>query len=166
MRLAASPLWLKWVLSVTFFAGLLVALVIYVHGAGDRGPGSAENPAAEARANRLGQIVTAQDQAVHQMPLARSLGPARALEDAILIDMRARIMRHDVNGPVQQVRCSQNVRRRTNRLSFRCQALTGGFAYPFAGIVDLRTRELVWCKDDSSSVDPGLQVPLNAACRS
>lgn len=60
MKLGAIPLWLKWVLSVTIFAGLLVLLVVYVHGAGGNGPGSGDNPAAEARANRTGQIVTAQ----------------------------------------------------------------------------------------------------------
>ncbi len=105
------------------------------------------------------------DQALHRTALTRSLTPAQALERAILADMRTRVAHHDVNGPVQRVRCSRLARRRQYRLPFRCLALTGGFAYPFAGLVDLRTSELVWCTDDSTAVDPGLQVPLNPACR-
>jgi len=163
MRLPAVPLWLKWVLSVLVFGAMLVALVVFVRDSGGAGP-AAENPAAEAQANRLGQIVTRQDQAVHRAVLPATVPTAIALERAILADVRARAATGDIGGPVERVRCAPVSRHAPGRQSFRCTARAGGFDYPFVGVADARARELVWCKDDRTTVDPGLQVPLNPAC--
>jgi len=162
MSMPVVPLWLKWVLSLLVFGGMLVALVVVVRGSGPTP--TTENPAAEAQANRLGQIVTAQDQAIHRAALPAAVPPGKALERAILADMRGRVSRHDINGPVERVRCAPITRHAAGRLPFRCTARAAGFDYPFAGVVDPRARELVWCKDDRTTVDPGLEVPLNPAC--
>jgi len=163
MRLPAVPLWLKWVLSVLVFGAMLVALVVFVRDSGGTGP-AAENPAAVAQANRLGQIVIRQDQAVHRAVLPATVPPAIALERAILVDMRARAATGDISGPVELVRCAPVARHAPGRLPFHCLARAAGFDYPLVGVVNLRARRLTWCKDDRTTVDPGLQVPLDPAC--
>lgn len=163
MSMPVVPLWLKWVLSLLVFGGMLVALVVVVRGSGNPALPT-ESPAGEAQANRLGQIVTAQDQAVHRAALPGAVAPAKALERAILADMRTRVAKADISGPVERVRCAGVPRHASGRLSFRCTARAGGFDYPFVGVVNTRSRELVWCKDDRTTVDPGLEVPLNPAC--
>ena len=159
------PLWLRWFLSLTVAAGLVIALVIFVgrNPRGDQGA-TAQNVAGAAEANREGQIVTAQDQAPHQAVLPQSLPASVALERAIAADMRNRVATHDLAGPVRAVTCKQLASRNATSLSFRCGALAGNFSYPFAGVADLSTHKLTWCKNDSLAVDPGLQVPLSRAC--
>jgi len=159
----AVPLWLKWLLSVLVFGGMFVALVVFVRGSGGPTPVD-QNRGAEAQANRLGQIVTAQDQASHRAALPTAAPPATALGHAILADMRARVASHDISGPVERVRCIPVTRHAAGRLPFHCTARAAGFDYPFVGMVDIRARELIWCKDDRTTVDPGLQVPLNPTC--
>lgn len=160
------PLWLKWVLTVLSFAAVGATAVILLNRAGATNPSEAEQPAAVAQADREGQIVTRQDQAVHRIRLSRSLHPRAGLERAILLDMRTLVARHDLAGPAKRVGCRALARWRPDRRRFRCHALAGGFSYPFAGVADLSTRQLSWCKDDSTSVDPSLQVPLSPACTS
>jgi hypothetical protein len=150
---------------VAVAAALLVALVRFVHANPGTGPGTASSPAAAERANRLGRILTAQDQAPGRAPLPRSLTPVIALERAIATDMRSRVRHGDLSGPVQRVSCGRVKRSPKDRPGFRCQARAGGFAYPFVGVIELSARAIVWCKDDQVSVDPGLQAPLSPQCR-
>lgn len=160
------PLWLKWVLSLLVAVGLITALVVYVgsNPLGDQSTNPALNPPAAAQANREGQIVTAQDQLPHHAALPRSLAPRVALERAIAAVMRTRAATAELAGPVQRVTCTQLAPRKATSLVFRCHALAGGSSYPSDGVVDLSTRELTWCRDDRLLVDPGLRVPLSAAC--
>lgn len=164
MRVPTAPLWLRWLLSVLLFGGMFVALVAVVSNSGNAARPAAESPRSEAQANRLGQIVTAQDQSPHRAALPRSIPPVIALERAITSDMRERVTTHDIDGPVQRVRCTPTASRSTGRLAFRCVARAGGFDYPFDGVADRRAGQLVWCKNDSVSVDAGLQVPISPAC--
>jgi hypothetical protein len=165
MRPVALPLWLKWVLSLLVAGGFLAALVIFVsrNPTGDQGAPT-ESPAAAVQANRDGRIVSAQDQAPRQARLASLVGAKADLEHAILLDMRHRVARHDLGGPLQRVTCGALASRGRRRLRFRCRALAGGFSYPFVGVADLRARELTWCKDDTVAVDQPLRVPLSARC--
>lgn len=166
MRLPAVPLWLKYVLTLAVFVPLSVAAVIYIHGPGAPDTPGSENPAAAAQADHLGRIVSQQDQAVHRATLSPSLAPKVALQRAILVDVRMRIAGHDIAGPAGRVSCDPLAHIHAGRLPFRCRALAGGFSYPFAGVVDARTRQLTWCKNDNTSVDPALRVPLSSACTS
>src|SRR5712691_8347203 len=151
MTPAGLPLWLKWVLTLFVFAALSVAALIFLHRSGEANLPAAEPDAAESQANHLGQVVTKQDQAVHRAELSRAFAPRLALEHAIRADVHTLVAQHDIAGPVQHVTCQGVSRRRPHRLPFRCQALAGGFNYPFAGVADLTARELSWCKDDSTS---------------
>ncbi len=159
------PLWLKWVLSVGVAVALLVALVRFVHANPGTGAPTASSPAAAERANRLGRILTAQDQAPRHAPLPRSLTPVIALEHQIASDMRSRVVRGDLAGPVQRVSCRPVNRSPKGQIGFNCRARAGGFAYPFVGVIELSARAIVWCKDDQVSVDPGLQAPVSPQCR-
>jgi len=158
------PLWLRWVLTLAAFAALTVAVVILVSRDNGGDQKYSESPAAEAQANAAGQAVSAKDQAAHQAPFPRSLAARAALESAIRLDMRTRVARHDLSGPVQHAACSPLTRKSPDRLPFRCHAIVGGFAYPFVGVADLRTHVLIWCKDDRASYDPSVEAPLSPAC--
>ena len=166
MKPAAMPLWLKWVLTLLTFAVLSAAVVIFVSRANNSEKSYSESPTAAAQANQAGEAVSARDQAPHQTRLSQSRGTHSALERAIAADMRTRVAQHDVTGPVQRVSCTPVAPRRPGRRPFRCQALVGGFSYPFVGVADLRARELVWCKDDRASYDPSVEAPLSPACTS
>ena len=159
------PLWLRWFLSLTAAVGVVTALVIVVgrNPLGDQGA-TTPSAAGAAVANREGQIVTAQDQAPHHAVLPQSLPARVALERAIAADMRNLVATNDLAGPVQAVTCKQLASRNATSVAFRCDARADNFSYPFAGVADLSTHKLTWCKNDSVAVDPGLQVPLNRAC--
>lgn len=163
MRASTLPLWLRWVLSTVVFGGLLVALVIVVSNSGSAMT-AVESPASAAQANRLGQKVTAQDQSPHHAVLPASIPPGIALQRAILSDMRTLVSSNDLRGPVGRVSCTPAKRHAPGRLPFHCIARAGGFNYPFDGVADTHAHKLIWCKNDRTIVDPGLEVPLNPAC--
>lgn len=159
------PLWLKWMLSLAVAAVLVGALVRFVERNNGNGLASPHSAAAEQRANHEGQVVTAQDQAPHHARLRRSLRPVVALERAIGSDVRGLVSTGDLQGPVQRISCRQIARAHEGRIGYRCDAQVDGIRYPFVGVVDVPTRDVVWCKDDSVSVDSGLQAPLSPQCR-
>lgn len=158
-------MWLRWVLSLTAagcVVGALIAVVSH-NPLGSQGSSAASRSGA-AEANREGRIVTAQDQARHQRNAPGGVSLRLALLDAITGDMRHRVATGDIAGPVQHVTCHQTNSFHRPDLVFACTARVGGFPYPVVGVVDTATRRLTWCKNDSASVDPAIQVPLSRSC--
>lgn len=156
------PLWLRWVLTVLGFAALTVAAVVVVRGSG--GNGGAAQRSAQARADRLGRIVLASDQAPRGASLSGRQAPRLALERVIVADMRQRIRRSELSGPLQGVRCQRAARSPDGRRAFRCTVRAGGVPYPFLGVVDLRGRRVTWCKHDPGPTAAS-EIPVSPRCR-
>lgn len=159
------PLWLRWTLSLVVAAVLLGGLVRFVQRNNGNGLAAPNSAAAEQRANQEGRIVTAQDQAPHHARFRRSMRPVEAVERAISSDVHALVSSGDLQGPFQHVSCRRIATAPGGRIGYRCDARAGGFRYPFLGVVDIPARDVVFCKDDSISVDAGVQAPLSPRCR-
>ena len=162
---SSIPTWLRWVLSLTAAGCVVGALIVVVsrNPLGSQGSSAASRRGA-AEANREGRIVTAQDEAPHQRHATAGVSLPLALSDAIAGDMRHRVATGDIAGPVQHVACHQTSSSHRPHLVFARTARVGGFPYPVAGVIDTATRRLTWCKNDSATVDPAIQLPLSRSC--
>jgi len=156
------PLWLRWVLSLLFFAGLTGGLVVALHGS----DASTQNEKAGAllEANRQTRTVVLRDQAPRSRPLARIDAPRKALQDAIAADLRSRVRRGQLAGPVQGARCAPAPSSGTTRRAYRCLARAAGFGYLFFAVADLRVGRLIWCKFDPAPASQG-PVAVSPRCR-
>lgn len=163
------PLWVRWLLSLAAFAILIAAIAIAIHAinANTNTPGSQRSEAAaEAEASREARIVIAEDQRPRGAAL-RSGTPAKpALERAIAHDAYRRTTDGQLTGPYESVRCRPTGSRHASRQAFACTVRSAHVEYPFAGVADMRTRELAWCKVDPPP-EPGAppEVPLSPRCR-
>jgi hypothetical protein len=153
------------VLTFVMLCSLTAAIIIGVHEANhDRA--AVTNPQALAESDRIGQIAVAEDEAPHSAALGQRGSTVRALEAGIAADMRLRIAQHQLDGPLQTVRCQAGGRVRDGRTPYGCTASAAGFRYPFFAIADTRTRRVTWCKYDPPPGDaPALGVPVSASCR-
>ena len=159
------PLGVRWALSILFFVCLTIAAYAFVHEA-DKGTSATDtNPAAEVQANRLGQIVVAHDQAVHQARLPHGASSAPALSAAIALDVRDLVNTRELQGPAGAVSCHAIGPQRRGRRPYQCRAQAGGLSYAFNGVVNVRAATLTWCKNDAVD-EPGLDVPLAPRCLS
>jgi hypothetical protein len=150
------------VLSILVASGLLIALVVAVHNNGPDSPAS-QNPTAVAQANQEAEIVVAQDQAPHALPLAPGIAPAAALSRAVRGYMAGQIRQGDLNGPLQRSSCTA-AGRRGGSFAFRCTVLAADVSYPFLGVVDLTSRRVTYCKRDPPPV-PSENIPVSRRCR-
>jgi hypothetical protein len=156
------PLWLRWVLSLLFFVALAGGLLVALHGS-DASTQN-ENAGTLLRANRQARTVVLHDQAPRSRPLARSEAPKRALQVAIAADLRSRVRRGQLAGPVQGARCGAAPSSGATRRAYKCLARAAGFGYPFFAVADLRTKRLTWCKFDASSAALG-PIAVSPRCR-
>lgn len=148
-------------LTLIGFAGLATGVALALRSV-NRTTTADLNRAREA--DRLGQILVAQDQAPHTVALPRAASPRRALERTIAADMTGRIRRHELSGPLQRSRCTATRGRHARRRPFRCTVKAGDVSYPFLGVVDLRARRITWCKRDPPP-SPRLDIPVSGRCR-
>jgi len=166
--LRSLPLWLRWLLTIAFYAALVVAVVAVVRGGGGSGGGSASasEARAEAEANRVARVAIGDDEAPHSARARAGVSARAALADAIAADVRARIRHRALGGPLQGVRCAAPGRALRGRREMRCTVRSGGVSYPFVGVLDGRSGELTWCKIDPPAVagEP-LEVPVSGRCR-
>lgn len=149
-------------MTVVAFAVLTVAVLLAVRAANTGG--AARDRAAGAEANRLGRIVQTQDQAPRSASLRGPTAPRLALERAISADMRRRIARHQLSGPLHRARCYRAAGSGRIRRAYRCTVRAGDVPYPFLGVVDLRSRRVTWCKYDPGPT-AGSDVPVSPRCR-
>jgi len=163
--LRSLPLWLRWLLTIAFYAALVVAVVLAVRGGGGSSE-SASEARAETEANRVGRVAVSEDEAPHSARAGAGEGARAALAGAIAADVRARIRRGALTGPLQSVRCTAPRRPRDGRREMRCTVRSAGISYPFVGVLEQRSGELTWCKIDPPPV-PGapLEVPVSRRCR-
>jgi hypothetical protein len=160
-RAASVPLWARWVLALLLFAGIGVGFVAALRSGG----GSSAGDAGAVALNREGQALVARDQAPHTARLRAGFAPRRALERAILTDMRVRARRGQVQGPVTSVRCEATAVARSGRRAFSCSAAAARVRYPFLGAVDPGARSVTWCKRDPPPVaNDALDVPVSSRC--
>ena len=161
-RAPQLPLWTRWVLAVTVFASLGLAAFLFARGRNSTAPTLDAQGTIEA--NAVGQIVVRQDQAPHVAGWRADSPAARALRDAIIADVRARIASRDLTGPLGSVSCAPVRRASHQREPFVCSVVSASLAYTFYGVADRGTRTLTWCKQDPVE-DAGLAVPLSASCQ-
>lgn len=164
------PLWARWTITIVAFAvGITVVIVVNDSAGGSSTPSRSE-AAAQAAANREGEIAIKQDEAPHEAPLspAAATGAAAggALERAIAADVRHRVQHGELTGPLQSVRCKSSAAARSDRTPFSCEVRSAGIDYEFVGVADARTARLTWCKvDPPTTTGESLEVPVSARCR-
>jgi hypothetical protein len=155
------PLWLRWMLSLVVFGAIAIALV--AAGQSSR-TSSSDNAAALLRADQESRSIVLQDQAPHSAPLPGGVAPVLAAEHAVAADLRDRVRRHQLRGPLGRVRCTPTSGQ-APRQPFACTGTAGGFTYPYRGMADLRSRRLTWCKFDPPPAGE-VGVPLTPRCGS
>lgn len=166
LSIRKPPLWMRWLLTILAFAALIVAVILAIHLVNRGASSSAAEQVAAAEANQESQIVLEEDQAPHSARLARGPLTGVALQRAISADMRVRIRREGIPGPLQGVRCSALGTHHAGAQAFHCTARADAITYPFLGVVDRRTRALTWCKVDPPPQAGGPQeVPISPRCR-
>jgi hypothetical protein len=156
------PLWLRWVLSVLVAVVVLILVVRFVDTHNSDATAS-QSPAAEAQANREGEIVVAQDQAPHVAALKAGVVPAAGIAHAVRADINHQINQGILNGPLQRTRCSA-LRPRAGALPFSCTVVAANVNYPFLGVVDVRARRITYCKRDPPPV-PTENIPVSRRCQ-
>ena len=159
---AGTPLWLRWVSSLAFLVGLVVAVAIVIHDANHSRPAAADAQAV-VRANEEARVLVGEDQALHVASLAAGVSPLVALTRAVAGDVRARVAGHQLTGPARGTSCRRGGPSRGGRVPYLCTARAAGLSYPFYGVVDVAARTLQWCKRDPVS-EPGLGVALDPRC--
>lgn len=162
----------RWAMAIAFYGLLLLGVVLLVrHFAGESsqaplGGSRAEEAAAQQEADVVGRIAIRQDEQPRTARLVGGVPAGIALEAAISVDVRSRISHGQLTGPLQRVSCSESGAARGARHPFRCAATADGISYPFVGVADPATGELVWCKEDGPPEgDRALAVPVSARCR-
>jgi hypothetical protein len=156
------PLWLRWALSLTVAAALIIALVLFVdhHNSDGLAP---ESPAAAVRANREDEIVVAQDQAPHGAQVPARTAPLAAIERAVRAETAQEIAKGELDGPLQRTRCTPTGSSTATRRAFRCTVTANDVNYQFDGVVEVRARRLTYCKRDEPPV-PSQNIPVSPRC--
>jgi hypothetical protein len=157
-------MWARWTLAIVLAVAVVAAIVIATSRAGPEG--SSSEAAAEAEVNRISDIAITEDQAPHSAILAPRSAPAAALEQAIALDIRRRIVSAQLTGPLGGVACVEAGAGRAGRVPYRCAARSAGIAYTFLAVVDVSRQRLTWCKVDPPPVSGvGPEIPISASCR-
>jgi hypothetical protein len=154
-------MWARWALSITVAVALAAGLVVWVDHHNGNGLAT-QNPAALARANREAEIVVAQDQAPHVIRLRSTADPRAAFTRTVRADMTQRINRGIIDGTLQRVTCDRHGGA-GGTLSFSCAAIVDGVNYPYAGVVHVAARQLIYCKRDEPPV-PSQNIPVSRRC--
>ena len=149
-------------LSIVVAAGLLAALVLFVENHSSDSTAT-ESPAAALEANREAEILVSQDQAPHVVRLVSGAAPVTALEHAIRAAMARQISYGAISGPLTRSTCTPSRKRATVRRAFRCKAVAADVSYPFLGVVNMRARQITYCKRDPPPV-PSQNVPISPRC--
>jgi hypothetical protein len=162
------PLWARWAAATVVGLAVIAAIVIAVNRAGPEG-GAASEGGAEAEVGRLADIAITEDQAPHTAGLPADSAPATALRGAIVNDVRQKIARDQLVGPLQSVSCTAagaGSGGRGGHEPYRCTVRSAGIAYQFLAVVDQRDRRLTWCKvDPGAAAKTGPEIPISSSCR-
>jgi hypothetical protein len=157
------PLWQRFALIGLVAVAALVGLVLYVSSHNTDSPPST-NPAADVQANRDAEILVAQDQAPRETRLPAGRAPAVAVAQVLRADVKRRIARGEVSGPLQRTQCHTTGPQRASRRPVSCTVLAGSVGYPFLAVVDESERRITYCKRDPPPA-PSDNVPVSPRCR-
>ncbi|MGH2875035.1 MAG: hypothetical protein ACRDLV_02165 [Solirubrobacteraceae bacterium] len=155
------PLWVRWVLSLTVAAAVLVALVRFVS-THNTVTLAEQSPQALAREHRQDDILTAQDQAPHVVALPASARRWKFVHGVVAADMNAKIQHGLIGGTLQHVAC-RTAGRQGARLGFTCVAVAADVNYDYAGVIQSHVHRVVWCRHDAPPI-PNQPIPLNRRC--
>jgi len=159
--LRGIPLWARWLGTLLAFALLIFAIHTVV-----RTSGASSEASPEAEINRVSEIVIAQDQSPHTAPLLPGDRARSGLQSAIAADVRDRIRREELTGPLQSVRCAPSGPPQAGRRPYICTVRSAAIDFSFLGVVDERAGTLTWCKRDpppASNAPP--TAPISSRCR-
>jgi hypothetical protein len=155
------PLWLRWFLSVVVAAVILILVIRFVsHNNTDAT--AAQSPSAAARANEESTVIVEQDQAPHGVLLRSGETPTAAIERAVRSDISHSVNQGFINGPIEHVGCAA-VKPVGRVLRYHCTVVAANINYPFLGVVDVRTKQITYCKKDPPPV-PSENVPVSKRC--
>jgi Tfp pilus assembly protein PilX len=155
------PLWLRWFLSVVVAAVILILVIRFVsHNNTDAA--AAQSPSAAARANEESTVIVEQDEAPHVAVLRASETPAVAIERAVRSEINHSVNQGFINGPIEHAGCAA-VKPIGRVLRYHCTVVAANINYPFLGVVDLRTKQITYCKKDPPPV-PSENVRVNRRC--
>lgn len=159
------PLWARWASAIVVGVAVIAAVVIAVNRAGPEGVAASEG-GAEAEIGRLADISIAEDQAPRTAALRAGAAPASALQQAVAADVRRRIAKNQLVGPLQRVTCAAAGTGRDGRDPYRCSVRSAGVSYAFLAVVDEGLHRLTWCKvDPPAAGNTGPEIPISASCR-
>jgi hypothetical protein len=157
------PLWQRFALAGLVTVAVLVALVVFVDNNNTDSPKST-NPASDVQANREAEILVAQDQAPHTARLPGGVTPAQAAARVVQANMRRRIARGELAGPLQRTSCRSGGRQTNSRRAFSCTAVAASVSYPFVGVIEQRERRITYCKRDPPPA-PSDDVAVSPRCQ-
>lgn len=160
----ALPLWVQFGLSFGIAAVVIVAVVLYVHHAGNST--NQEAPVTSAKAvkeeNREANILVRQDQTPHLVKLAANVSAPDGLRSAVLKYMQHQIQIGVISGPISKSSCVPRGGS-SSRQALRCDVTAANVTYPFYGVVEPATGQITYCKKDAPPI-PSMNVPLSARC--
>jgi hypothetical protein len=161
----ALPRWTQFAITFGAAAIVIVAVVLYVHHAGN--DTSQEAPVTSQKAvkeeNREANILVRQDQTPHVTTLATGQSAAAGLRSAVVAYMRHQITLGVISGPLSKTSCVTRGGSTSARTALRCSATAASVTYPFYGVVQAPSGQITYCKKDQAPV-PGMNVPLSAKC--
>jgi hypothetical protein len=161
----ALPPWLQFSMTFGIAAVVIVAVVLYVHHAGN--DTSKEAPVTSAKAvkeeNREAGILVRQNQAPHVTVLAAGAAPAVGLKDAVDKYMNHQIDIGVITGPLSRSSCEMRSGGTSSRQTLRCDVRAADVTYPFYGVVDPKSGQITYCKKDQAPV-PSMNVPVSPRC--
>jgi hypothetical protein len=159
-------LWARWAAAIVVAIAVIAGVVIAVNRAGPEGVAASEG-GAEAEVSREADIAISGDQAPHTATLHAGAAPAPALQQAISGDVRRRIGKSLLSGPLQTVSCTAAGAASGGRAPYHCTVRSAGISYLFLAVVDEPERRLTWCKVDSPPVGAasGPEIPISASCK-
>jgi hypothetical protein len=159
------PLWSRWAAAIVVGLAVIAAVVIAVNRAGPEGVAASEG-GAEAEIGRLADISIAEDQAPRTAGLHAGAAPASALQLAVAADVRRRIAKNQLVGPLQGVTCAAAGAGSAGRDPYRCTVRSAGVSYLFLAVVDENLHRLTWCKvDPPAPGNTGPEIPISASCK-
>ncbi len=158
------PLWLQWVLSLTVAAVAIFLLVRFVDA---QSTPQAQAPHISAKGqrslNHIAVIIDSEQQAPHVVHFAAAVTPLAAVEHAVSGYINTQIDFGRMAGPVRTALCFPVPGATGDQTAYRCSVLARDTSYPFAGVVDRATHQVVYCRHNPPPV-PGVNVPLSARC--
>lgn len=158
------PLWLQWVLSLTVAALAIFLLVRFVNAQSTQ---QAQAPHISAKGQRIlnqeAEVLDSEQQAPHVVHFAASVAPLAAVERAVSGYINTQIDFGRMAGPVRETLCFPVPGATGDQSAYRCSVLARDTSYPFAGVVNRATHQVVYCRHNPPPV-PGVNVPLSARC--